>query len=104
LIICTTSNLYLNLKCSARISGLNDCINKRSWAGYDDCVALAERKHPKMAERTFIMVKPDGVQRHLVGEIISVFEAKVRRTEILGVHYQDLSKTTRGLSCAGFGC
>lgn len=27
-------------------------------------------------ERTFIMIKPDGVQRHLVGEIISRFEAK----------------------------
>ena len=29
-----------------------------------------------MAERTFIMVKPDGVQRGLVGEIIRRFEAK----------------------------
>ncbi|XP_046996130.1 nucleoside diphosphate kinase A [Schistocerca americana] len=27
-------------------------------------------------ERTFIMVKPDGVQRNLVGEIIKRFEAK----------------------------
>ncbi len=27
-------------------------------------------------ERTFIMVKPDGVQRNLVGEVISRFEAK----------------------------
>ncbi|TMW69471.1 hypothetical protein Poli38472_001627 [Pythium oligandrum] len=27
-------------------------------------------------ERTYIMVKPDGVQRHLVGEIIKRFEAK----------------------------
>lgn len=27
-------------------------------------------------ERTFIMVKPDGVQRGLVGEIIKRFEAK----------------------------
>ncbi len=27
-------------------------------------------------ERTFVMVKPDGVQRGLVGEIISRFEAK----------------------------
>ena len=27
-------------------------------------------------ERTFIMVKPDGVQRGLVGEIISRFEKK----------------------------
>ena len=27
-------------------------------------------------ERTFIMIKPDGVQRGLVGEIISRFERK----------------------------
>ena len=27
-------------------------------------------------ERTFIMVKPDGVQRGLIGEVISRFEAK----------------------------
>jgi nucleoside-diphosphate kinase len=27
-------------------------------------------------ERTFIMIKPDGVQRHLAGEIIHRFEAK----------------------------
>jgi nucleoside-diphosphate kinase len=27
-------------------------------------------------ERTYIMVKPDGVQRHLVGEIIKRFETK----------------------------
>ncbi len=27
-------------------------------------------------ERTFIMIKPDGVQRHLTGEIIHRFEAK----------------------------
>lgn len=28
------------------------------------------------SERTFIMIKPDGVQRGLVGEIIKRFEAK----------------------------
>ncbi|MGV2831113.1 nucleoside-diphosphate kinase [Myxosarcina sp. GI1(2024)] len=27
-------------------------------------------------ERTFIMIKPDGVQRHLVGEIVNRFEDK----------------------------
>lgn len=27
-------------------------------------------------ERTFIMIKPDGVQRHLVGDIVRRFEAK----------------------------
>jgi nucleoside-diphosphate kinase len=29
-----------------------------------------------MMEKTFLMVKPDGVQRNLVGEIVSRFEAK----------------------------
>ena len=27
-------------------------------------------------ERTFLMVKPDGVQRNLVGEIVARFEKK----------------------------
>ena len=27
-------------------------------------------------ERTFIMIKPDGVQRNLVGEVVSRFERK----------------------------
>jgi len=27
-------------------------------------------------EQTFLMVKPDGVQRHLIGDIVSRFEAK----------------------------
>ena len=27
-------------------------------------------------ERTFIMIKPDGVQRNLVGEVIRRFETK----------------------------
>ncbi|MDD5458062.1 MAG: nucleoside-diphosphate kinase [Phycisphaerae bacterium] len=29
-----------------------------------------------MAERTLIIIKPDGIQRHLMGEIISRFEQK----------------------------
>jgi len=29
-----------------------------------------------MTERTLIIIKPDGVQRHLIGEIISRFERK----------------------------
>ncbi|MBN2269465.1 MAG: nucleoside-diphosphate kinase [Sedimentisphaerales bacterium] len=29
-----------------------------------------------MAERTLIIIKPDGVQRHLIGEIIGRFERK----------------------------
>lgn len=52
-------------------------------------------------ERTYIMVKPDGVQRHLVGEIIKRFETKgyklvalklVRPSrEHLEQHYADLA-------------
>jgi nucleoside-diphosphate kinase len=30
----------------------------------------------KQRERSFIMIKPDGVQRGMVGEIISRFERK----------------------------
>ena len=29
-----------------------------------------------MADRTLIIIKPDGVQRHLIGEIIGRFEKK----------------------------
>ena len=29
-----------------------------------------------MMEKTFLMVKPDGVQRNLIGEIVSRFEKK----------------------------
>ncbi|EKD58808.1 MAG: nucleoside diphosphate kinase B, partial [uncultured bacterium] len=30
-------------------------------------------QHPKK-ERTFVIIKPDGIQRNLMGEIISRFE------------------------------
>merc|ERR1712080_800453 len=53
-------------------------------------------------ERTFIMIKPDGVQRGLVGEIIKRFEQKGFKlvamkmmqasVEHLEEHYADLSK------------
>ncbi|CAM9644487.1 unnamed protein product [Ectocarpus fasciculatus] len=52
-------------------------------------------------ERTYIMVKPDGVQRGLVGEIIKRFEQKgfkmvglklfTPTRELLEAHYEDLS-------------
>ncbi|XP_055310594.1 nucleoside diphosphate kinase [Sitodiplosis mosellana] len=52
-------------------------------------------------ERTFIMVKPDGVQRGIVGEIIKRFEAKGFKLvglkfvwptqELLEKHYADLA-------------
>lgn len=51
-------------------------------------------------ERTYIMIKPDGVQRGLVGNIVSRFEArgyklaamktKQATKELLDQHYQDL--------------
>merc|ERR1712002_686688 len=60
---------------------------------------------PKMAsnnERSFIMIKPDGVHRGLVGEIIKRFEAKgfklvamkfmTASKEHLSTHYADLAK------------
>ena len=56
----------------------------------------------KNAERTFIMIKPDGVHRGIVGEIIKRFENKGFKlvamklmqasTELLEIHYADLSK------------
>ncbi|KAL5560533.1 hypothetical protein UlMin_036744 [Ulmus minor] len=55
-----------------------------------------------MVEQTFIMIKPDGVQRGLVGEIISRFEKKgfsLKGLKLITVerafaekHYEDLSK------------
>ena len=55
----------------------------------------------KNAERTYIMIKPDGVQRGLVGEIIARFEKKGFKLtalklykparELLEAHYADLS-------------
>jgi nucleoside-diphosphate kinase len=57
--------------------------------------------NPVNAERTYIMVKPDGVQRGLVGQIISRFEQRgfflralklINPTrELLEEHYKDLS-------------
>ncbi|EWM29213.1 nucleoside diphosphate kinase a [Nannochloropsis gaditana] len=52
-------------------------------------------------ERTYIMIKPDGVQRGLVGEIIGRFERKGFKLvalksmnaskDLLNEHYQDLA-------------
>ena len=53
-------------------------------------------------ERTFVMIKPDGVQRNLVGEIISRFERKgfkivaakfgVLSESIVDKHYEEHTK------------
>ena len=41
------------------------------------------------AERTFVMVKPDGVQRGLIGEIVSRFEA--RGLKLVGAKFMQIS-------------
>jgi len=55
-----------------------------------------------MAERTYIMIKPDGVQRGLVGKIIERFEQRGYKLsglklyqateELLRTHYSDLTE------------
>lgn len=60
---------------------------------------MSEEKETPAHERTFVMVKPDGVQRGLIGEIMSRFEdrgltlvgAKFVRldTEIARSHYSE---------------
>merc|ERR1712236_193252 len=70
----------------------------------DDTKDILEENQTKMAgnrERTFIMLKPDAVQRGLVGEIIKRFEQKGFKLvamkmmhaseELLKEHYADLS-------------
>merc|ERR1712217_11316 len=70
----------------------------------DDTKDILEENPTKMAgnrERTFIMLKPDAVQRGLVGEIIKRFEQKGFKLvamkmmhaseELLKEHYADLS-------------
>ena len=47
-------------------------MSQRAFRGID----LRSDKTRKMAERTLIIIKPDGVQRRLAGEIIGRFEKK----------------------------
>ncbi len=42
------------------------------------------------AERTFVMVKPDGVQRGLIGEIVSRFED--RGLKLVGAKFMEISE------------
>ena len=59
-------------------------------------------RNPGNMERTFIMLKPDAVQRGLMGEIIERFESRgfklvgmkfmLAGEELLKTHYSDLSK------------
>ncbi|XP_046852617.1 nucleoside diphosphate kinase A-like isoform X2 [Xenia sp. Carnegie-2017] len=60
----------------------------------------AALKKDVIAERTFIMIKPDGVQRSLIGDIIKRFEQKGFKLvamkfvqpdqQLLNKHYEDL--------------
>lgn len=45
-----------------------------------------------MMEKTFLMVKPDGVQRELIGEIVSRFEKK--GFQLVGAKLMNVSKET----------
>ena len=45
-----------------------------------------------MAERTLIIIKPDAVQRHLIGEIISRFEKK--GLKVVAAKFMHISKAT----------
>ena len=55
-------------------------ISPSSATSTDSCNSLKSdipcSKMAELTERTFIMIKPDGVQRGLVGDIIKRFEQK----------------------------
>jgi hypothetical protein len=56
-------------------------------------------------ERTLIIIKPDGVQRGLTGEIIRRFEQ--RGLKIAGMKFMVVPRTLRGpceLYCLRSGC
>ena len=67
-----------------------------------DAQPIALRKVQRQKERTFIMIKPDGVQRGLVGQIMERFETKGFKLvamkccepgkEHFEKHYADLAK------------
>lgn len=47
-----------------------------TFANSQECIRAAPDIAYVTRERTFLMIKPDGVQRGLVGEIIKRFEQK----------------------------
>ena len=66
----------------------------------DSCLSTNEVNNcDKLKERTFVMIKPDAVQRGLVGEIIARFERKgfqlsamkfaQANKELLELHYEE---------------
>lgn len=59
--------------------GTGSCVNTRVWGCKWWCkwgVFVSRSTMAANCERTFIAIKPDGVQRGLVGEIIKRFEQK----------------------------
>ena len=49
----------------------------------ETCIAEGETCNMANTEQTFIMIKPDGVARGLVGEVIKRFEQKVSTSDIV---------------------
>lgn len=45
-------------------------------------------------EKTFVMVKPDGVQRQLIGDILARFERK--GLQLIGAKLMNVSEETAG--------
>lgn len=52
--------------------------------------ALKRRDTEELIQRTFVMIKPDGVERRLVGEIIGRFERRGLR--LVGMKLQTVSR------------
>lgn len=48
-----------------------------------------------MSERTLVLVKPDGVQRGLIGEVLTRFEAKGFRVDALKMLRMDMDMARR---------
>ena len=78
---CTFYRMICTLLAIAQL--LINFISPSSATSTDTCKVNSQKSGdlpcPKMAdttERTFIMIKPDGVQRGLVGDIIKRFEQK----------------------------
>ena len=73
-----------------------------TWAGAEvegECVTTNEVTDCKIGETTFVMIKPDGVQRGLVGELVGRLERKGLQVvamqlmqptrELVEQHYQE---------------
>jgi nucleoside-diphosphate kinase len=89
--------------CAAPSLASPHCWLQRAGAGLALASAPAQAfSKPNNKERTYIMIKPDGVQRGLTGAIISRFEAKGYKLVALKMasptkahleaHYADLAK------------